>query len=262
MPLETVGLFLIGLLAGTIDAVAGGGGLITLPALILVIGHGIHSVATNKMAGLSASLCAFLVYLAKGHFDWRRGVSFAVWVAFGSLVGSRMAEWFPRTVFVWILWGSSPLLLWLVLKKDLWLEQHLPTQEVESPERKRTLDYFSPPLIVSGILAGFYDGLWGPGGGTLMFLALFFVAKQPLLNAITIGRFANLASATTALISYGSQGYVNWNIGAPLAVGIGIGAWIGAHQASRYGHRIVRPMLAVAVTLLLLRLAWEQFAVQ
>ena len=259
MPLETLGLLLTGLLAGTIDAVAGGGGLITVPALVLVLGHGVYSVATNKMAGVAAALCAFLVYLSKGHFDWKRSVSFAFWVAFGSLAGSRMADWFPRSVFVWMLWGSSPLLLWLVWKKDLWVEKHSPIVEEQSPERKRTLDYFSPPLIVSGILAGFYDGVWGPGGGTLMFLALYFVAKQPLLNAITMGRFANLASATTALISFSSQGYVVWSTGLPLAIGIGVGAWIGAHQATRYGHRLVRPMLAIAVTLLLCRLAWEQY---
>src|SRR4051794_33850961 len=123
MPTETLGLLLTGLLAGTIDAVAGGGGLITVPALVLVLGHGIFAVATNKMAGLSAALCAFLVYLSKGHFDWKRSVSFAFWVAFGSLAGSRVADWFPRSVFVWLLWGSSPVLLWLVWKKDLWIEK-------------------------------------------------------------------------------------------------------------------------------------------
>ena len=129
----------------------------------------------------------------------------------------------------------------------------------DEPEKKRTADYFSSPLIVCGILSGLYDGFWGPGGGTLMFLSLYFVAKQPLLVAITMGRFANFISASTALTSFASQGYVQWEVGWPLALGIACGAFFGAHQASRLGHKIVRPVLTVAVLLLLVRLAWEQF---
>ncbi len=257
---EFLGLVASGLLAGTIDAIAGGGGLITLPALIVIMGHGVPAIATNKMAGVSAALMAFLVYLSKGHFNWRKSLLFAFWVAFGSLVGSKMAGWFPRPVFVWTLWITSPLLLWIILRKDLWMEQHEPVEAEKVPERKRTGDYFSSPLIVCGLLSGFYDGIWGPGGGTLMFLSLFLVAKQPLLAAIATGRFANLISASTALSSYASQGMVDWKLGVPLALGIGVGAWFGAHQASKLGHRIVRPVLAVAVLLLLGRLAWGQLA--
>src|SRR4051812_17697004 len=114
----TLLLIAAGLLAGFIDSIAGGGGLITLPALTLAVGAGPHAIGSNKIVGTTGALIALLVYLRAGHFDWRKSLVFAAWVGAGAYLGSRTAPFVPVTVFPWLLVATCPLILWIVWRKD------------------------------------------------------------------------------------------------------------------------------------------------
>src|SRR4051812_41236315 len=92
-------LLFAGLIAGFIDAIAGGGGLITLPAISLVVGAGVTAVGTNKIAGAAAALIALLVYARHGHVDWKNSLVFAAMAGLGALVGSRLAPLIPQAAF-------------------------------------------------------------------------------------------------------------------------------------------------------------------
>ncbi|HUP57740.1 MAG TPA: TSUP family transporter [Bdellovibrionota bacterium] len=245
-------LFLIaaGVVAGFIDAIAGGGGLITLPALATVIGPGVIAIGSNKIVGGMAALVALLVYMSRGHLDWGRSLAFTLWVALGSLAGSRVAPLIPPAWFPLFLAATCPLILWIVWKKDLWVAREASAH----PKRRSPWD---AALVGSGLACGFYDGLWGPGGGTFMFLSLFFFAKLPLMVAIAGTKLANTASAFTSLASYALQGHVRWLEGGVLAVGVSIGGFMGARHANKQAARVVRPVLLVVVSLLIVKLLAE-----
>lgn len=239
------------LLAGFIDAIAGGGGLILLPALSIVVGAGPSAIGTNKPAAVAMAAIALIVYARRGHLNWRLSGMFALMLGIGALVGSRVALLVPVVVFPWLLALSCPILLYIVWEKDLWL----PTDVAESRGEPRP---FAPSVLLSGLACGFYDGVFGPGAGTFMFLSLLFFARLPLLTALAAAKLANTASATVALASYASSGHVHWRLGAIVAMGALVGGFIGAKQASVKAARIVRPTLVVVVVLLVLRIVWEE----
>ena len=246
-------LFIAGLLAGTIDAIAGGGGLITLPTLGLFYETGPHAIGTNKIAGTLASLAALIVYTRKQKPDWSSFALFAASTAGASWVGSQLSPLLPPEAFKIFLWITCPLVLLLVWRKDTWTKyaQSHPLPVPAGPGKVRTRRRAA--LILAGVLCGLYDGAWGPGGGTLMLLACLWVAKLPLLAALAASKLANTTSAGSALIGYSRQGYVHWESGLILGAGITLGATIGATHASKHAARVIRPVLTFVVILLLIR---------
>lgn len=250
MDFDSVYLILIGLafVAGFIDSIAGGGGLITIPAVALVLGGlDAQTIGTNKVVAVAAAGFAFLVYMKKGFFKFKEGLLFTVFIGVGSFLGSLSAPHIPPIYFKYFLTVSAPLVLWIIFKRSFWLSK---AHAVHSP--------FQLVLVtMSGFLCGFYDGIWGPGGGTFMLLSLLVLANQPLMTAIAISKFANLVSAGSSLGGYALQGLVVWKVGLLAFVPAMIGALMGAQFASQKAEKIVRPILVVVVLLLLLKIYFE-----
>lgn len=230
-----------GFIAGTIDSIAGGGGLITLPILSEVLEPGAHAIGTNKIVGLTGALIAFLVYLRKQKFNWKNGAAFILAVGAGSLVGSICTPYVPKIYFRYLLIAACPFLLWVLWNKQLFI------QEVKE-HVLRPLWH----LIVAGLLVGFYDGFFGPAGGTFMLLGLLWGVRLPLFEALLLSKLANTVSAGVALVSYGVQGYVHPRYGIIMAIGMATGGYLGAKLASNRAERVVRPVLALVVCLLML----------
>lgn len=237
-------LFLVGvgLVAGFIDSIAGGGGLIALPAMSLIVGPGVEAIGTNKIASLAAASVAFLVYHRKGHVDWKSSILFTAFAGLGAFLGSVTAQFISPEVFPWLLAVTCPLILYLIWKRDLWTVRAL------HPGRSTSL-----AVALSGLAAGFYDGVWGPGGGTLMFLGLLFFARLPLLTALAASKLANTVAAIVGLSTYAAAGRVHPYEGAMLASGMLVGSFFGARLASSNASRVVRPALVVIVMLLAAR---------
>jgi uncharacterized membrane protein YfcA len=235
---------LAGLIAGFIDSIAGGGGLITLPMLSFVVGPGAHAIGTNKIVGASGALIALLVYMRKGHLDWAKGILFVMTAATGAYVGSQVSPHIPVQAFPWLMAITCPLILAVVWRKDAWV-----AAELQHPPSHRT----HALVLIAGLCVGFYDGAWGPGGGTFMLLALLWVSKLPLLTALAISKLANTSTASASLIGYARQNYVHWQEGALMSVGMCVGAFFGASLATRKAAQIVRPVLAVVAVLLLVK---------
>ncbi len=232
----------VGLVAGFIDAIAGGGGLIALPAMSLIVGPGTEAIGTNKIASLAAAGIAFLVYWRRGHVQWRDSILFTVAVGAGAFGGSLVGPHVPPAAFPWLLAATCPVILYFVWNKDLWVS------------RAQHSSRHSPfAVVLSGVIVGFYDGVWGPGGGTFMFLALLYFARLPLLAALAASKLANSAAASVALVSYGMAGHVHVREGLLLAAGMLTGGFFGANLASTRASRVVRPTLLVIVLLLAAR---------
>jgi uncharacterized membrane protein YfcA len=245
-------LIITGLLAGFIDSIAGGGGLITLPVLTLILGAGPDAIGTNKIAGAMAAFVAMIVYTRSGHMELKKGMTFTAFVGLGALGGSLVSPLLPKEFFKWILFVTCPLILWVVWRKDLWVQQEV--QENQSKKKRKWTPRLNLKVVIAGMICGFYDGVWGPGGGTFMFLSLLFFAKLPLFSALAASKLANTFSASVALTSYSISGHVFWAQGLLLALGISCGAFIGAKFATRNAALLVRPVLVVVVVLLIFRL--------
>ncbi len=238
-------LVLIGTLAGFIDSIVGGGGLITVPTLSLILGPGVEAIATNKMGAAASTLIAVLIYFRKGHVRFTGNLGFVLAVGLSSAVGAYFARFIPPVIYKWFIVAIVPVVLFVILNKELWVTR------VSPPGGHRVN---RGALWACALLCGFYDGIAGPGGGTVMFLSLLMVARMPLLPAIGTAKLANLASASIALTTFALSGQVQWAQGTSLALGLGLGAAVGASVVSQNASVWARAALICVSLLLILRL--------
>jgi uncharacterized membrane protein YfcA len=244
-----------GAFAGFIDSIAGGGGLITLPLLSVVLGPGVHPIATNKIVGMTGALTALIVYSRARGLDWRLGIGFCATIILGSFIGSLLSPHAPKEFIRWFLIAACPILLTVIWKKDRWLAPAM-NPDLERP----SFSAWHGPTLLSGLACGLYDGAFGPGGGTFMFLSLAIFVRLPIFSALAISKLANTLSAGISLASYATAGYVHWRIGAVMAIGMLFGSLVGSNLNLKHADRILRPILAIAVLLLLSRLLYDSFA--
>ena len=238
-------LSVMGLLTGLIDSVVGGGGLISLPTLSIALGPGAHAIGTNKIVGASGALVALVVYTRKGHLRWREGLRFCLICAMGSFLGSSLAPHVSKEFFRFLMIIMCPIILIIVWNRERFFQ-----------EQENFIKPHWSLFYLAAIGSGFYDGFFGPGGGTFMFLGLFLGTGYPLLASIAISKLANTLSATTALLTYAHNGFVHWREGFFMSAGMMIGAFIGATYATKNITKIIRPMLTFIVMALLVKLIW------
>jgi uncharacterized membrane protein YfcA len=238
--MQEIYLVLVGLIAGAIDSIAGGGGLITLPVLTNYLEPGAHAIGSNKIVGFTGAFIAFLVYWRHQKLPLKKGLIFLVMIGVGSILGSLTTPHLPRVVFQYLLLAVCPVVLWVLWKKNTLIQE---------------LSHHQPHsvgvLVATGIGVGFYDGFFGPGGGTFMLLGLLWAVRLPLFEALLLSKLANTISAGVSLVSYAGQGYVHWAAGATVASGMLVGGYYGAKFATKRAEKIVRPVLAIVVVLLL-----------
>jgi uncharacterized protein len=230
---------LVAFAAGFIDSIAGGGGLITLPYLTLVLETPVLAVGTNKILGTVGALTAFIVYQQKHKADLKTGALFCSTISLGSIIGSKITMFLPAVFFNWILLILSPIILFIVLNKEIMMKERF---------HHKTSAWY---IFASAILCGVYDGAFGPGGGTFMLLALLLIAKLPLFLALTLSKLANTVSAGTALASFAYQGAIDYKLGLTMALTMTAGAFLGSKLASTHAMKIVRPALVIVVSILL-----------
>jgi len=233
-------LIFAGLVAGTIDSIAGGGGLITLPVLSSVLEAGPDAIGTNKIVGTTGALIAFLVYLRKQPLNLKKGLSFVSAVGVGALLGSLCSPLVPKIYFRYFLVAACPLVLWVIWNKQVFMSE-LKGHPARSPW----------VLVLAGIAVGFYDGFFGPGGGTFMLIGLIWGVRLPLFEALMLSKLANTLSAGVSLVSYGLQGFVHPRFGIIMAVGMVAGGYMGARLASKKAETIVQPVLVLVVSILM-----------
>ena len=236
---------LVSLLAGFIDAIAGGGGLITVPMWTLVMGPGAHVVATNKVGAFASAAMALWVYRRRHPLPWREGLWFLVAISSGSFGGSLLTGLVPLRVFSGLLLTLCPVILYIVWSKEK-LFGTRPTI-ASSPAK----------FALAGFLVGVYDGFFGPGGGTFMLLALLWLTHIPLMSALALSKLANALSAGVSLGGFAMQGWVDWRWGLVGGVSIMLGSFLGARLARQKSISVVRPALTVVVLILMAKVAWD-----
>ncbi|WP_099864807.1 TSUP family transporter [Pararhizobium haloflavum] len=243
--LSTATLFLLAaaFLGGFVDAIAGGGGLVTVPALMLAGLSPVESLATNKLQALFGATSSTLAYARKGHVDINSQLPAALLAGLGGALGAVLAAVVPGDFLAALL----PVLL-IAIAVYFALK---PNMDDIDRARRMTPFVFGLTLVP---LIGFYDGLFGPGTGSFFMIAFVALAGFGVLKATAHTKFLNLASNLGAFLVFAAVGVVYWKIGLAMGAAQIFGARLGAALAMRNGARIIKPLLVIVCILLAARL--------
>lgn len=233
-------LVVFGFCAAFIDAVVGGGGLISIPALLWVGLPPHFALGTNKAASTMGAVTSFVTFVRSGRVNgWLIRRLFPLSLI-GSMVGVlAVRQVSPEILRPLVLAMLVLVLIYSVLKKDWGRENHF-------------AGLTKKMLVLSGAVAfgfGFYDGFFGPGTGSFLLFA-FLLLGYDFLGAAANARALNFASNIAALVFFAAFGLVNWSYALPMGLAMVAGAWCGAHMALRKGTGYVRPLFIVMTTVL------------
>jgi len=244
---ETLLLLLAaGFVAGFMDAVAGGGGLVTLPILLLAGANPLTALATNKIQGLFGTATAALAYARGGHVNLRDQSGLALIAFFASIAGAILISVLPtdwiRLILPVLLIGIA---VFFATKKGL-----------GDLDRARRI---SPALFAATMvpLCGAYDGLLGPGAGSFYMLAFVSLAGYGILKATAHTKLLNLASNAGALLAFAFVATPWWFTGIAMGLAQIAGAHAGARLAQKKGARLIKPLLVITSVTLGLKLLWD-----
>ena len=239
-------------LAGFVDSVAGGGGIISLPAYLMA-GLPAHLAAgTNKVVNGCGTLMATVKYFRNGKVRLRPAVVAAVAALLGSMLGAQLASMVSEAALETAMLVALPCVaVFLVVKRDFGRDD-APAAVIE-PRRE---------IIVSALIGlgvGCYDGLLGPGTGTFMILCFTAFLSMDLLTASGCSKAANLASNAGSAAVWILHGSVLWTLAAPAIVCNILGALLGARFAIRGGSKNIRGVMFVVLGLLFVKMLYELF---
>jgi uncharacterized membrane protein YfcA len=245
---EIAVLAAVALAAGTIDAVAGGGGLLTVPAL-LAAGLPPHlALGTNKGQSVFGSFAALVRFSRSGLVDRRRArVAFPLGLV-GSFAGAALVLAVPPSTL-------RPVVVVLLAAVAVFVGVRRPPQprfEDAPPRRGATVLAGGAALAI-----GAYDGFFGPGTGTFLIVAYVGLLGDGLARASASAKVVNFASNFAALVLFASRGTVAWRIALPMAAAQLAGGWIGAHLAVRRGDALVRRAVVAVALAAAAKLAWD-----
>lgn len=229
--------------AGVVDAVAGGGGLISLPAF-LIAGLPVHNaIATNKMSSSMGTTIATLRYGLSGFIPWKIAPFCAVCAMLGSNWGANLALLLSDRVFKIVMLVILPLTAWYVLRGQV-----LDTEKEPFSQRKTTLI-----AMVIALAVGVYDGFYGPGTGTFLLLGLTALGHMPLQQANGTTKVINLTSNITALAVF----LLNGKVLLPLGIAAGLfniaGNYLGARMFEKGGAKAVKPVMVIVLVIFFIR---------
>lgn len=226
-------LMTVAFLAGMIDAIAGGGGLLTIPALMAVGVPPVAALATNKLQSTFGTGGAVFAFARKGHIDLRR-FALPATAAFAGSAGGAFAV--TQIDPAWLA-GLVPILLVAILLYFLFGPRL--SDEDRHSRAGPTL------LLATALLIGAYDGFFGPGTGSFFTTALVAVFGLGMVRAIAHTKLLNLASNLAALIIFVGNGDILWVAGLAMALANVAGGQVGTHAAMRFGGRMARPLLII-----------------
>lgn len=250
------GLVLAAFIAGWVDAVVGGGGLIQLPALLIGLPSDTptaHILGTNKLSSVAGTVMATITYARKITLHLPTLIPLVVCSFIGSAVGAAMARLIPKSFL-------TPIVLVALIAVGLytWFRPQLGL--IHAPRHSGTGEVLRVAGIGAGI--GLYDGVLGPGTGSFFVISMVALLGYGFLEASAKAKVANLTTNIAAISVFGLNGEILLFIGACMAAANLAGGWLGAHTALRNGNAFVRKVFLIVVGSLTIKLGydtWQQF---
>ena len=236
-------------IGGFVDSIAGGGGLITLPAY-LIAGLPIHfAIGTNKLSSAMGTFVATVKYALSGYVPWRL-TFFCLFSSFaGSFLGAQTALFIDAKIFTVALLFLLPLTLLFVTKSRVF------TSPAEGHKPSKTV--FLCMLIT--LVLGFYEGCYGPGTGTFLIIAMVSIAKMNVMQANGLSKSLNLPMNVGALTIFILNGKTLILLGAIAGIFGIIGNWLGATYCTRKGFAAVKPVMVAVIGLFWCRVFYDYF---
>jgi len=237
--------------AGWVDAVSGGGGLLQLPALFIALpaGSEVNALATNKFSSIFGTATAARTYVKHLSPDWTTALPMASVAFVFSALGAARAHAIPTEYF------GIGILVALVLVWTWTLVNPLMGSVSNIRWGETRLHYVAAVGVGSAI--GFYDGIFGPGTGSFLLIALVSLLGYSFLAASSTAKIVNLGTNAAALLVFGFSGSILWTLGVVMAVCNMGGAYFGARTAIRRGSPFVRIVFLGITAIFIIRLAWD-----
>ncbi|OMQ16757.1 hypothetical protein A7K94_0200440 [Modestobacter sp. VKM Ac-2676] len=247
---EVLGFVLLAALAaGWIDAVVGGGGLLQLPALLLVPGMSpVQALATNKLASIFGTTTSAVTYHRRVHPDLRTALPMAGIALVCSFAGASVAAALPASVF-------KPIIVVALIAIAAFTVLRPSLGEVTALRHSGRRHH--GVAAVTGAAIGFYDGVLGPGTGSFLVFAMVSLLGYDFLNASAKAKIVNVATNLGALLFFAPYGAVLWGLGFLMGAANMLGAYLGARTATARGSRFIRVVFLVVVTALIGRVGWD-----
>lgn len=235
-----------GFAAGWIDAVVGGGGLLQLPAVLLIPGISpLQALATNKMGSIFGTTTSAVTYYRRVKPDLRTALPMAAVAMCGSLGGAALAANLPASVF-------KPIIVAALVAVALFTAFKPNIGELTALRHTGHRHYILAALI--GGVIGFYDGLIGPGTGTFLIIALVSLMGYAFLEASAKAKIVNVATNAGALMFFLPHGSILWGLGLVLGGANMAGGYLGARTAVKQGNKFIRVVFLVVVAALIVKL--------
>ena len=236
-------------LAGMVDAIGGGGGLISLPAYLFA-GLPVHmAIATNKLSSSCGTALATWRFIRKGLVHFRLAVPSVIAAVMGSSLGARLSLTVSETVMKYILLAVLPAAAFFVLNRRLFRNEGKHAAAAD----RRTLVV----CIAAAFVIGMYDGFYGPGTGTLLIIAFTVFARMTVESANGQAKVINLTTNITSLTVFLLNGQVLFPLGLAGALCNMAGSWIGSGLAITKGAKIARPVILLVLLLLLAKILFN-----
>lgn len=241
-------LTLVAILSGFVDAIAGGGGLITVPAMLSAGIPPLNVLATNKLQSSFGTSMACYNYARNGLIELRRNR----WTVLLVFVAAGAGALVVQAIDTRLLSLIVPVLLIAVAAYVL-----LSPRMTDADAHHRIGSNGYAPV---GGAIGFYDGFFGPGTGAFFTATLVALRGYGLTKATALTKLLNLTSNVASVLLFALGGKMLWPLGFCMAAGAIAGGWIGSHTAMRFGARVIRPLLVTISLALTARLIWTWFA--
>jgi len=239
----------VGFIAGMIDAIAGGGGMLTIPAL-LTSGLPPHmALGTNKLAASFGSFTASVTFYRKKLFNpcfWKYSL---YTTAIGAIIGTLVVSYLSTD----FLEKALPIVIVLTAIYTIFAKSVL-KDSTELPKKNGKL---LTQQIVQGLTLGFYDGVAGPGTGAFWAVSSTILYKTNILISSGLARSTNFISNFFSLLTFIYLGHVNFVLGLSVGVFIMLGAMVGSHFAIKLGSKFIRPVFAIIVIAMAINLAFQ-----
>ncbi len=240
----TLGLVALG--AGFVDSIAGGGGLLTVPALLLAGFDPVTAIATNKLQGSFGTASATFSFARAGRIDWRAVLPMAGVAGMASMGGALAVRLLPAS----LLGGIVPILM---LAMALYFAQSPSIGDADAKSRIGPVAFTATLVPV----VGFYDGFFGPGAGSFYMVGFVTLMGFGVVRALASTKALNLASNLGSLSFYIAAGLVVWPVGLVMGAASLTGAQIGSRLAIRMGTRLIRPLIVIVCCAVAIRLLMD-----
>jgi len=234
------------LFAGTVDAIAGGGGLITLPALLTAGVPTELAFGTNKGQSVWGAGAAMLAFWRAGKVDRRLALGMFPLALVGSAIGARLVLLIDKDAL-------KPIVIAMLIGAAVLLMLKKPTRDEDLDQTPR---HRATALVLAFVIAA-YDGFFGPGTGTFLIVGFVALCGKSMTRATADAKVVNFASNIAALATFAQAGAVMWAVSLPMAAGQLLGGVIGARLAIRGGARLIRILVLVVSGALVAKLGYD-----